>query len=134
MNGGMFERDWLLVSGGVAMVLAFVLTAIVRWVAIRIGVVDQPGDSRKIHRKAIPLLGGFGIYCAITIVVLALLESGVLTSGEIGMSQYVGFLLGGLVLMIGGFLDDKYTLPPLAAFIAPLLAATIAIAFGIEVE
>jgi UDP-N-acetylmuramyl pentapeptide phosphotransferase/UDP-N-acetylglucosamine-1-phosphate transferase len=35
-------------------------TPVMRWLALRVGVVDQP-SARKVHRKPIPLLGGVAI-------------------------------------------------------------------------
>lgn len=81
------------------------------------------------------MLGGIGIFCAITILTLTLLhQTDLLTSGEITQTHYVGVLLGGLILMIGGYLDDRYELPPRYTILAPLLATCTAILFGIEVE
>jgi UDP-GlcNAc:undecaprenyl-phosphate GlcNAc-1-phosphate transferase len=42
-----------------------------------------------------------------------------------------GILLGGLILVIGGFLDDRYDLPPRLQLLFPALASLIVIASGI---
>lgn len=118
-----------------AAAIAFLLTFGVRALARSWNIVDRPSDPRKVHARPIPLLGGLSIYSAFTIVTLVVLfSSDVLTSGEITRTHYFGFLAGGLILMIGGFLDDKHTLPPRLAIVAPILAAVVAIGAGIEVD
>ena len=110
-------------------------TSIVRDVAVRLKVVDRPSEERKIHRGEIPLLGGVAIFSTVAICVVALLLTGNrLTGGEIDATQYAGVLVGAAILMLGGFLDDKFNLPPKFAIVAPILAALCAIGFGVQVE
>ncbi len=117
-----------------AFFLSMVATVVVRSVAIRFGIVDRPTGGRKIHAKAIPLLGGLAIFLAIAATVdVLLLRTDLLTGGDISVRHYVGFLLGGTVLMVGGFLDDKLNLSAKFAIVAPVIAAVIVIALGIEI-
>lgn len=116
-------------------VLAIIATMLVKKFAPRFGLVDIPTSPRKIHTKPMPLFGGFAIFLSLVLVVgFVLLISPALTSGEIGLNHYFGFFLGSLILMIGGYFDDKYSLPPKLTIIAPILAALVAVLFGIEVE
>lgn len=115
--------------------LSMGLTPLVAWVATKKGIVDQPGDARKVHRKSMPLLGGWAPFLSVLLCVVFLLNTWpILTEGEITERQYVGFLLGGFVLLIGGTFDDRYTWSPRKAFIAPIIAALLAVAGGIEVS
>ena len=114
--------------------LSAALTLAIGRLASRFGVVDRPSGGRKIHARPIPLLGGIAIYATISVLVLlALRHTNWLTGGEITATHYAGFLLGGLILMLGGYLDDRYGLPPRHAIVAPVLAAVVVIAFGIEI-
>jgi len=118
-----------------AFILSVVATLSVRKFAPRFGLLDQPNEPRTIHTRPIPLFGGLAIFVSLSFVVLfILLNSGALTGGEIGLRHYFGFFLGGLILMIGGYFDDKYTLPPKLTIIAPILAALTVILFGVEVD
>ncbi len=115
--------------------LALVLTPVVRVCAFRLGVVDAPNDPRKIHAQPTPLLGGIAIFVSLAIILLlALFTTNRLTSGLVGVQHYLGFLVGGLILMIGGAIDDKKNLPPMVSILFPILAALAAIAGGIEVS
>ncbi len=120
--------------GGLAFAIAFFAALAVERLARRFGFVDHPGE-RKIHQAPMPLLGGVAIYLAVASCVGgALWMSGTLTSGSITPAHYAGFLVGGLVLMVGGALDDRYTLPPRLSLIAPLVAAAAAVLGGIEIS
>ena len=125
----------LILWGTLSFVLSFLLTLFVRRLAIHFHIVDEPGSWRKIHRRPVAMLGGIAGFVAILAAMIGILSSSdALTSGEIDVSHYVGILLGGLILMVGGLLDDRFKLPPRFAIIAPVLAAITAIGFGIEVD
>lgn len=121
--------------GGGAFLFALALTPFIARIARERGVVDAPGDQRKIHTRAMPLLGGWALYLAAACVLIPLLIfSTRLTGGEVTFTHYLGFLLGGLVLVIVGSLDDRFTLPPHVTILAPVAAALIAVLSGTEVE
>ncbi|EJE7234650.1 TPA: undecaprenyl/decaprenyl-phosphate alpha-N-acetylglucosaminyl 1-phosphate transferase [Clostridium botulinum] len=109
-----------------AIVLSVILTPIVKKAAFILGVVDIPKDERKIHKKPIPLLGGIAIY--ISFVVALILKKGPLTLEEIGI------ILGSTVIVIGGFIDDKYDISPIKKIIFQLAAAICLIMCGLKIQ
>ena len=114
--------------------LAAVLAPLVSFVASYFGIVDDPDGKRKIHNEPVPLLGGIAIFVSIVVVlVLSLVLSDRLTLGDISSSHYIGFMIGGAVLMLGGFLDDKFNLKPYLSILFPIIAALAAILGGVEV-
>src|SRR3989339_534444 len=119
----------------VAFAVSFIGTVAVKRIAVHFDIVDRPLLQRKIHRIAVPWLGGIAIYVAVaSVIIILLFTTDFLTSGEITQQQYWGFLLGGLILMIGGFFDDRFELSPSYSIWFPILAAITVIVFGIEVE
>ena len=66
--------------------------------------------------------------------VVVLLATNHLTSGDIGIREFIGFLVGGLVLVVGGSLDDKFTLHPRVTFAFPLVAVAVATVAGIGIS
>lgn len=119
-----------------ALLISTVLVPGVIHVARRFGMMDQPTpEAKKVHKKPTPLLGGLAVYVSIAVCVILLLGlTDVLTFGLMDDRHFLGFLLGGLILMIGGALDDRYTLPPRIMIWFPIAAAFIAVAFGIGVS
>lgn len=118
-------------------VLAFALSAAatfgVRRLALAYGVVDKPGP-RKIHSQPVALLGGVAIYAAFALVAFGLLASGAIVAGSLATKHVIGLLVGGLWLVIGGVLDDRYNLAPRKQIIWPILATATIIASGIGIE
>ena len=118
-----------------AFVVSFCLVPIVINLARHFEIVDVPRGDRKIHKKPMPSFGGIAPYFGITVVILLILWliPNLLTD-EISIKKIVGVLLAGLVLMIGGFLDDKYDLKPKWQIIFPIIAALAIVASGIGIR
>jgi UDP-GlcNAc:undecaprenyl-phosphate GlcNAc-1-phosphate transferase len=125
---------WLFpIVGGFLLTVGFV--PLVRSFAVRKGIVDRPDGQRKRHGRTVPLLGGWTIYAAIALVTMAVLWStDHFTGGDMGARHLYGYVLGGAILMIGGYLDDRYTLRPRQSILFPLLATVVVIAFGLDIE
>jgi UDP-GlcNAc:undecaprenyl-phosphate GlcNAc-1-phosphate transferase len=101
------------------------LTAPVRQLALRVGLVDKPGP-RKVHLKPIPLLGGVAIYCGFILAVLITLRTP--TSGQI-----ISIVAGATLLALIGFLDDGGLLHhQVKLFVAMPVAAALLLASGIR--
>ncbi len=45
-----------------SVILSVIFTLILRFIAKRLNIVDKPDKDRKIHKGAIPLLGGVAIF------------------------------------------------------------------------
>ena len=116
-----------------ALVLSGVLVKLVMILARRLKILDYPNTDRKIHQKPIPLLGGLAIYGAFLLTVFILWQQKLLLDGRVDLSIIVWFLLAGLVLMINGYLDDKYSLAPKISIGGPILASLIVIVGGLKI-
>ncbi len=103
--------------------------------ALRWKIVDEPIEPRKIHEKPIPLLGGLAIFLSFFLVLgYYVFFTDEVLGGQILVKNLAGVFLGGLFLMIGGFLDDKYKLAPRWQIIWPILAVIVVIASGIGIN
>lgn len=109
----------------VAFAVVVVLTPAVGRVARVLGVVDEPGEERRMHLRAVPRLGGLAIFLGIFIPALAFLD----LSGT-----YRGILLGAAVATAVGMADDFRGLPWAAKLAGQGLAAGIAINFGVYID
>ncbi|MGI6374286.1 MAG: glycosyltransferase family 4 protein [Patescibacteria group bacterium] len=111
------------------------LTYLVRRVALRLGVVDNPDKpvvGRKIHQQPIPLLGGVAIFLAFFFWLFIFQRH--FLQGDLVWQQLLAFFLGALIIIIGGSLDDKHNLPAWQQLISPLLAIAVLILGGIKIE
>jgi UDP-GlcNAc:undecaprenyl-phosphate/decaprenyl-phosphate GlcNAc-1-phosphate transferase len=115
----------------IAFVIAFLgslsLTIPVRYLALRYGMVDQPGP-RKVHVKPMPLLGGIAIYLGFVLAILFSLR-------QIPLQQVIGILAGATLLAAVGFLDDGGLLHhQVKLFIGMPVAALLLIVSGIHAQ
>ena len=107
-----------------AFLLAALFTPVVRLIALKYNIVDRPDGGRKIHKEAIPYLGGVGIFLAFIITV----------SVNIPFSrQLMALLLGCLILVIVGVYDDIKGLSPWIKLGCQFIAASVALAGGIGI-
>jgi len=120
----------------VAFALAFFtslfLTFAVSRFAVRRQIVDLPDGERRFHKQATPTLGGLAVYFSFLAVTLVMLFTGYLTDGNIPLRQLLGILAGGLVLMLGGYLDDRYRLSPVQSVPFPIAASLLVVFSGIQ--
>jgi UDP-GlcNAc:undecaprenyl-phosphate GlcNAc-1-phosphate transferase len=114
------------------------LTYSVKTIAEYMGIFDKI-DGRKIHTKAIPRLGGIAIVLAFLIAVTGYavaanrLDFG---SGKILIfdQKLLGVILGALVLLGAGIVDDVKGLKPLVKLWWHTVAAVIVVAFGLSIS
>ncbi|MDP2631302.1 MAG: MraY family glycosyltransferase, partial [Candidatus Uhrbacteria bacterium] len=123
---------WWIYPVAIAFIASVLITDIVRTIAKRYQIVDRPNEERKRHLGAIPQLGGIAIFLAFSIPTIVVLSStGYFTSGDIDLVHLLGFLVGGLILVAGGVLDDKFDLPAKITVLFPIAAALTAALVGI---
>lgn len=119
--------------------LAASFTPVVARLAKRARLLDIPDDSRKRHRKPTPLFGGAAIIGSVfaTLAIIMLAQSAgwrILPYGALTTVRLVGLVLASAVLLLGGFLDDRYRLRPSRQIIFPILAAAIAVVSGVGID
>ena len=115
-----------------SLILAYIFSLIIKKIAIYFKILDVPDKERKIHKEAVPLLGGLAIFFSFFISLF--LVRAQLVSGNLNYHHWLGFFLGALILMIGGFLDDKYNLSPGKQIIFPIIASFLVILGGVNIE
>ncbi len=110
-----------------SMALATILTPLARRVALRLGILDQPG-GHKSHEEPTPYLGGLAVMAAFgaTVTVGALLRPGDGMGGTLAVVVAVALVLG-----VVGLADDLRGLPVWLRFGTQLAAAVGLWAAGI---
>lgn len=106
--------------------ISFVSTPYLKKLAYYLKVIDIPKDNRRVHKKPIPKLGGLAIY--ISFVTMVILKKGPVNETEMGI------LIGASIIVIGGFIDDKYDLKPRYKLMFQLAATLVIIHFGIKIS
>ncbi len=109
-----------------ALVLTLSGTPVMRLVALRFGVIDQPA-ARKIHQNPVPLLGGAAIYLAFIIVLF-------LFGDRRYIHEVIGIFIGASLMSLMGVVDDRWGLGSYIKLGGQLLAASILIYSGVQVH
>jgi UDP-GlcNAc:undecaprenyl-phosphate GlcNAc-1-phosphate transferase len=109
-----------------ALVFAIGMTPVMRQVALRLGVVDQP-NARKIHTNPVPLLGGAAIYVAFIVTLW-------LFGDQRYVNEVVGVFVGATLVSLMGVVDDRWGLGSYVKLGGQLLAAGILIYSGVQVR
>lgn len=114
--------------------ISVMATYLIRQLAIFLKITDAPSEPRKIHAKPIPQLGGLAIYTTFIILLIIFYQSGFITDGKIQFNHILGIIIGGGLLMVGGYFDDKYKLKPYQQIIWPILAALVIVFSGFSLN
>lgn len=119
---------------GVALVVALAVTPLVRRAAVHAELLDEPG-GRKIHRRAIPRLGGAAMLIAFGSAVGIGVLAALLGDVSLGRTHtLVPALVGiGLVGAVG-LVDDLRDLSPPAKLAGQLVAAVAVVALGLRFD
>ena len=111
----------------IASVISFLITPMVIKLYKSKGWIDDPQKfqhAKKTHLRPVPRGGGIVVYAGILLTAIIFLQ----------IDKYlVGILLGGLLLTIGGTLDDIYDIHPLLRLGINVLASLIVVGSGIGI-
>ncbi|MEI5907589.1 MraY family glycosyltransferase [Bacillus spongiae] len=107
------------------LLFSLAITPFVIKFAVKIGAVDQPDFNRKVHQKVMPRIGGIAIYLSFLVGIMIIRPDNELL---------IPILIGSLVIILTGLLDDLFQLTPKIKLVGQSLAAAIVILGGIQVE
>ena len=117
----------------IAAVAALSVAALTLFGLLRAGVggrlVADPSGERW-HARSTPVFGGVGIFLGLVAGVGAAVAVGATDAS----SELLGILGGCAILFVAGFVDDVFTLRPLAKLVAQFGAAAVVLASGLTVE
>ncbi len=106
----------------VALAVAFACTPAVKILAIKIKAVDVPKDDRRMHKTPIPRMGGMAIFIGFLTSALLFIPLG---------AEFRAILIGALILVVLGVVDDIMALKPAIKFAGQIIAALIPVLSGV---
>ena len=112
----------LLLAVAVAFAISFLMTPPVKRFAEAVGAIDIPKDERRVHKIPIPRMGGLAIYLGWVLTTLLFCEMNM---------QMAGLLLGSVIIVVMGAIDDIVSLSPWVKLGGQIAAALVAIRFGV---
>ena len=126
----------LLAIFGSALALCLLLTPLVRLIALRWGLVDEPDGRRKIHARPIPIAGGVAVLLTAGVVLAATFALGGPWRDAVGdrWLTLAGLAAAACVIAVVGVTDDYVGLRGRHKLVWQLVAVSIVIACGVEVR
>ena len=112
----------MIVAPLVAFIICFLMTPPVKRFAENVGAMDIPKDGRRVHDHPIPRMGGLAIFTGFVLAVLFFVDMD---------TKIMGLLLGAVIIVVMGALDDILTLNPWIKLAGQILAALVVIRCGI---
>ncbi len=109
-----------------ALVIAIGGTPLVRYAALKFGILDNP-SARKVHSAPVPLMGGIAIY-------VAFIAALVLWGERSYVNEVVGISVGATLVSIVGALDDSRGMGSYLKLLFQVAAATVLILSGVQVR
>ena len=106
--------------GVIAFIVSYILTPYMARVGKKQNMVDMPGH-RKIHEEAIPNLGGIVIFFGFLLSLLFVIKI---------EGQFRALLIGGIIILLLGVIDDIANLSPKHKFVIQMIPALILIIYN----
>lgn len=120
----MFNYFDLSIAFLIALISTYLLTYPVKKLAIKLKIMDFP-NHRKIHKTVTPRLGGLAIFLGVILAGLYIQPQN---------EHILEIVLGGIVILITGAIDDKYQVRPVIKLTGQLIAASFLISSGLIIE
>lgn len=115
----------ILLTIAVAFIISFAATPIVKAFAEKVGAIDMPGEARRVHDHPIPRMGGLAIFLGFLLSVLLFVPIN---------SQLQGILLGCVIIVATGAVDDVVSLKAWVKLLLQIAAAGVAVYHGVRIE
>lgn len=116
----------ILFAFAVSFLICFMTVPGVMVLAKRVGAMDIPKDKRRMHKEPIPRLGGLAIYIGFLAAVLLFCPS--ITPA------LRGILIGSVMIVVIGIMDDINALSALPKLLVQLAAAVVVVLHGVVIS
>lgn len=115
----------ILITLAAAFIVSFAATPIVKSFAQKVGAMDVPGEERRVHDHPIPRMGGLAIFLGFILSVLLFADIN---------RQVQGILLGCVIIVATGAVDDLVSLNAWVKLGLQILAAVVAVIHGVRID
>ncbi len=119
---------------GITCIISLILTPIVIKFSKKYGFVDIPKDTRRVHSKPMPRIGGVAMIFSMLIGFFIYFLFTINTPSIALNSKFLGYLIGALVIGAMGIIDDIKGLRARNKFVFELSSILIVYFFGIRIE
>ncbi len=109
----------------IAFFVSLASTPAVKTLACKVGAIDVPDGQRRVHKAPIPRLGGLAIFLGFMCAVISLVEID---------NQVRGILIGSMIIVAIGIVDDIKQLRALIKLVVQIIAAIIVVCHDVKIS
>ncbi|RCW77393.1 glycosyltransferase family 4 protein [Saliterribacillus persicus] len=120
----MYNISELVIAFLISTLVAFIVTPLIRRIAIYFDVVDKPNERKK-HNGSVARLGGLAIVIGVSAGLIYLQPQ---------HPHMLEIIIGGLIIVLTGLLDDFFTLKPYQKLIGQFSAAIVVVSSGLVID
>ncbi|TFJ91648.1 glycosyltransferase family 4 protein [Lentibacillus salicampi] len=121
----MFDTADLVVAFVISALTALIVTPFINKLALRLGAADIPDNNRKNHHGIKASLGGLAIFIGAAAGFLYIQPE---------HPQMTAIIVGALIMLVTGILDDIFDLKPYMKLTGQLAAALVVVSSGLVIE
>ncbi|WP_018465046.1 MraY family glycosyltransferase [Calidithermus timidus] len=127
-------------TGWLTVVFTFLVAWVITWrfipsvrrFALKVGWADEP-NARRLNKEPLPNAGGLAIYAGVVAAMIVATALNPILIQQVQI-QVLAILLGGSILVLVGFIDDQFSLPPVFRLVVQFLVALLLVAVGIRFD
>jgi len=127
-------------GGWLTVVVTFLVAAVITWrsvpalarFALRVGWADEPNE-RRLNTEPLPNVGGLAVFGGMTAALLTALLLRPTVLDDV-LLKIVIIMLGGSLLVLLGFIDDQFGLPPLFRLLVQVAVSLLLYAGGVRID
>jgi len=125
------NHDWVLYLAifSSSFGISIAATPLAKKISVKVGAIDMP-RSRGMHSEPMPRMGGIAIVFGFLIA----LGIAAIFMPEVRTAQFIGFVVGALIIAAAGMADDIYSLKPGMKLALQIVASLVPIFSGTQVE
>jgi UDP-GlcNAc:undecaprenyl-phosphate GlcNAc-1-phosphate transferase len=120
----------------IATTASLICTPLIRRVCERFALLDIPDDGRRVHRRAVPRLGGVSLFisCAVALSALPFVDNLLTQSLRAQASELLRLLIPSALVLVLGIYDDLWGTNATVKFVVLGLIATLFFAMGGRID
>lgn len=127
----MITHDWILYIAAFssAFAISLLATPLAKKISVKVGAIDYP-KKRGLHKEPIPRMGGIAIVLGFMLTMIILMPF----KAELRSTQFIGFIVGAILIVVLGMLDDIYDLKARIKLAVQIIAALIVVYSGTRIN
>jgi len=120
--------------GVIAFMISFMLTPLIKIIAVKLNFIDKPDSKRKLHSSPKALLGGLAIYISFLITLLYSYKYLDSFNSILKERNFYGLIIGTFLMLLIGLIDDFFNIPAFLKLFLQIVPAVILYYYDFKID